>query len=60
MGYADEQWEKSKDRRCSEENEKKGEMYGYSDNYLRISATYNEKLINKIIKVKVKEPKNNY
>lgn len=43
-----------------EGNEKKGEMYGYSDNYLRISATYNEKLINKIIKVKVKEPKNNY
>jgi hypothetical protein len=35
-------------------------MYGYSDNYLRISAAYNEKLINKIIKVKVKEPKNNY
>lgn len=43
-----------------EENEKNGEMYGYSDNYLRISAAYNEKLINKIIKVKVKEPKNNY
>ena len=43
-----------------EENEKNGKMYGYSDNYLRISAAYNEKLINKIIKVKVKEPKNNY
>ena len=43
-----------------EGNEKNGKMYGYSDNYLRISAAYNEKLINKIIKVKVKEPKNNY
>ena len=43
-----------------EGNEKNGKMYGYSDNYLRISAAYNEKLINKIIKVKVEEPKNNY
>lgn len=37
-----------------EENEKNGKIYGYSDNYLRLSADYNKQMVNKILKVKVK------
>ena len=36
-----------------ESTDRSGMMYGYTDNYLRVSAPYNTELINQICKVRL-------
>ena len=36
-----------------ESTDRSGKMYGYTDNYLRVSAPYNTELINQICKVRL-------